>query len=100
MSLTPSGARQVRLWVITACVIGGAALPFLIPGAMALPGFTDLEARIGFGAFAVFLHTLIGGVIGVGLAEFIVWVGGGARERRATKRRSPSEPRGPNDIEE
>ena len=72
MSLTPEGARKTRIWVITLCVIGGAALPFLIPGAAALRAFTDMEARIGYGAFSVIVHAMIGAVIGAGLAEFVV----------------------------
>ena len=82
MSLTPQGARRIRIWVITLCVIGGALLPFVIPGAAAVRAFTDIEARIGFGAFSVIVHALIGAVIGAGLAEFVVWARGGARERR------------------
>jgi Na+-transporting NADH:ubiquinone oxidoreductase subunit NqrD len=81
MSLTPQMARRIRIWVITACIVVGAVLPFLIPGAAAVRFFTDLEARIGYGAFAVIVHALIGGLIGAGLAEFVVWVGGGARDR-------------------
>lgn len=97
MSLTPRAARQIRIWVITAGVIGGAALPFLIPGAIALRAFTDVEARIGFGAFAVILHAVIGALIGIGLAEFIVWAGGGARDPDGLRRHSNSLSGPPND---
>lgn len=76
MSLTSEGARRIRIWVITACIILGAALPFVIPGAVVVRQFTDIEARIGFGTFAVILHALIG----AGLAEFVVWARGGARD--------------------
>jgi hypothetical protein len=72
MSLTPHGARKIRIWVITLCVIGGAGLPFLIPGATAVRAFTDIEARIGYGAFSVIVHAMIGALIGAGLAEFVV----------------------------
>lgn len=82
MSLTPEAARRIRIWVIAVCVVLGAALPFLIPGAVAVRGFTDIEARIGYGAFSVIVHALIGGLIGAGLAEFVVWAGGGARDGR------------------
>ena len=89
MSLTPEGARRIRIWVITACIILGAALPFVIPGAVVVRQFTDIEAQIGFGAFAVILHALIGALIGAGLAEFVVWARGGARDvRRPTDRTS------------
>lgn len=96
MSLTPQAARRIRIWVITACVLLGAALPFLIPGADAARAFTDIEARIGYGAFSVIVHALIGVVIGAGLAEFVVWVGGGARDvgkksQRAEKSRLPND---------
>lgn len=80
MSLTRAGARRIRIWVITVCVVLGAALPFLIPGAASVRFFTDVEARVGYGAFAVFVHALIGGLIGAGLAEFVIWAGGGARD--------------------
>ena len=70
MSLTPEGARRIRIWVITACIILGAALPFVIPGAVVVRQFTDIEAQIGFGAF-------------------VVWARGGARDvRRPTDRTS------------
>jgi hypothetical protein len=95
MSLTPDGARKIRIWVITLCVIGGAALPFLIPGAAALRAFTDWEARIGYGAFSVIVHAMIGAVIGAGLAEFVVWARGGARDIGMTRRSAPN--RSPND---
>lgn len=78
MSLAPQTIRRVRIWVVTMCTVLGAALPFLIPGAAAVRYFTDIEARIGFGAFAVIVHALIGALIGAGLAEFVVWAGGGA----------------------
>lgn len=97
MSLTPEGARKIRISVITLCVIGGAALPFLIPGAAALRAFTDVEARIGYGAFSVMVHAMIGAVIGAGLAEFVVWTRGGARDLRMTRRSAPNWP--PNDID-
>ncbi len=80
MSLTSERARRIRIWVITACIILGAALPFVIPGAVVVRQFTDIEARIGFGTFAVILHALIGALIGAGLAEFVVWARGGARD--------------------
>ena len=82
MSLTPQAARRIRIWVITACILLGAVLPFLIPGAVAVRAFTDVEARIGYGAFSVIVHALIGLLIGAGLAEFVVWSRGGARDVR------------------
>ena len=97
MSLTPRAARQIRIWGITACIIGGAALPFLIPGEAAIRSFTDVEARIGYGAFSVIVHALIGAVIGAGLAEFAVWAGGGARNHNMRKRSLSGRP--PNDRE-
>lgn len=96
MSLTPQTARRVRIWVVTICIVLGAALPFLIPGAAAVRYFTDIEARIGFGAFAAIVHALIGGLIGAGLAEFVVWAGGGARGGRGMSRHT-KESGGPND---
>ena len=92
MSLTGAAARRVRISVLTACIFLGAALPFLIPGAAAVRAFTDAEARVGYGAFAVIVHALIGAVIGAGLAEFVVWAGGGAgdvgrKQHSATGRR-------------
>jgi hypothetical protein len=99
MSLTPRAARQIRIWIITAFIVGGAALPFLIPGAVAVRAFTDIEARIGYGAFAVIIHAAIGGVIGVGIAEFVVWAGGGARDPASMRRRPDSTNRSPNDTE-
>src|SRR5712675_1842947 len=97
MSLTREGARKIRIWVITLCVIGGGALPFLIPGAAALRAFTDMEARIGYGAFSVIVHAMIGAVIGAGLAEFVVWAGGGARDIGRTRRSMSNRP--PNGTE-
>ena len=96
MSLTAQAARRIRILVVTACVLVGAALPFLIPGADAARAFTDLEARIGYGAFAVVVHALIGALIGAGLAEFVVWAGGGARDvdfrsQRSTRRHPPND---------
>lgn len=84
MSLTRAGARRIRIWVVTSCVILGAALPFLIPGAASVRFFTDIEARVGYGAFAVLVHALIGALIGAGLAEFVVWASGGAADIRGT----------------
>ena len=97
MSLTPFAARRIRIWGITTCIVLGAALPFLIPGAVAVRAFTDAEARIGYGAFSVVVHALIGGLIGAGLAEFIVWAGGGARDRRRSADRRVNRSRWPND---
>lgn len=96
MSLTPQAARRIRIWVITACILLGAALPFLIPGAVAVHAFTDIEARIGYGAFSVIVHALLGLLIGAGLAEFVVWAGGGARDVPGRPDHS-DQPREPND---
>ena len=82
MTLTPRASRRIRIWVTVTCTVLGALLPFLIPGAVALRFFTDAEARIGFGAFSIVIHALIGAVIGAGLAEFLVWGGGGAGDGR------------------
>lgn len=81
---------------MTTCILLGAALPFLIPGAVSVRAFTDVEARIGYGAFSVLVHALIGALIGAGLAEFVVWAGGGARDVRRTGRQADRnrEPKG------
>jgi cytochrome b len=97
MGLTPQGARQTRIWVITLCIIGGALLPFFIPGAAAVRAFTDIEARIGYGVFSVLVHALIGAVIGTALAEFVVWARGGARDVDVRRRSASTQP--PNDAE-
>ena len=75
-SLTIDSARHIRIRVITICLVFGAGLAFLMPGPTVL-WFTDIEARIGFGAFAAMVQAVIGGLLGWGLAERIIHVASG-----------------------
>ena len=97
MPMARHTAHKLRIWVVTICVLMGAALPFLIPGAAAARFFTDAEARLGYGAFSMVVHALIGALFGAGLAEFIVWLGGSARgapNGRAQTEKTDPEPNG------
>lgn len=63
-------ARAARI----ACAVAGGLLVSLTPfffGGASVPWYTDIEARIGYAALAVFVHALIGIIGGWALGALI-----------------------------
>lgn len=68
--------RNVKRLVQGTCIvlgtIGGAFLPFLTHEA-ASPRFTDIEARIGFGAVSVLINAAFGALAGWAIAAILTY---------------------------
>ena len=79
--------RRVIGIAMTLGAILGAVLPFIIPGAAVSHAFTDIEARIGYGAFAVLVNALFGAILGWAVGSLVVYLLAGTGREDAGDRR-------------
>lgn len=67
--------RRLRIALIVLGAITVALLPLMAGGASS-PRFTDIEARLGYGAFAVLVHAAFGAAAGWAIGALVAHVRG------------------------